>query len=84
MMFARTSIVSAVPDGLVIARDEVFGIRTPAAVRIGMMIMVVLFPGTPPMQCLSPTTLFLNLSLFPLFTIDRVKSAVSRSERPFT
>jgi len=84
MMFANTSIVSAVPDGLVIARDEVFGIMIPAAVIIGMMIIVVLFPGTPPIQCLSATILLPNLSCCPFFTIAFVRSDVSLSLRPWT
>ena len=84
IMFARTSMVSAVPEGLVIARDEVLGIKMPAAVTIGIIIIVVRFPGTPPMQCLSATILFLNFSLLPLFTIERVRSAVSLSVSPLT
>src|SRR5690606_19017244 len=51
--FARTSIVSAVPAGDVIARDEVFGIRTPQAATMGTTIMDVRLPGIPPAQCLS-------------------------------
>ena len=53
---ASTPIVSAVPAGLVMARDEVFGTVTPSAARIGTTIMVVRLPGIPPMQCLSATT----------------------------
>ena len=74
--------MSAVPDGLVIALDEVFGITIPAAVMIGMMIIVVRFPGTPPIQCLSATMRFPNLICEPFFTIARVRSAVSLSESP--
>jgi len=76
--------VSAVPEGLVIALDEVFGMMMPAAVMIGMMIIVVLFPGTPPMQCLSATMRFPNLICEPFFTIARVRFAVSLSESPWT
>jgi len=82
IMFARTSIVSAVPDGLVIALEEVFGIFIPAAVMIGMIIIVVLLPGTPPMQCLSATMALPNLSCWPFFTIAFVRSEVSLSESP--
>ena len=47
------SIVSAVPAGDVMLLGDVFGIVKPAAAIIGTMIIVVLFPGTPPEQCLS-------------------------------
>ena len=50
---AKTSMVSAVPAGEVIARDEVFGISRPWAATIGVMIRLVRLPGMPPMQCLS-------------------------------
>ena len=53
---ASAPIVSAVPDGLVIARDEVFGTVRPSAARIGTTTSVVRLPGMPPMQCLSATT----------------------------
>ena len=46
-------MVSAVPAGLVIARDDVFGTMTPSAATIGTTTIVVRWPGTPPMQCLS-------------------------------
>src|SRR3989338_1412994 len=49
----NTSIVSAVPAGLVIDLLDVFGIVNPAAAIIGTKIIDVLFPGIPPMQCLS-------------------------------
>lgn len=52
---ASTSIVSAVPAGEVIARDEVFGIGRPWAETIGTTIIEVRLPGMPPMQCLSTT-----------------------------
>ncbi|MBA7700852.1 hypothetical protein ES703_109577 [subsurface metagenome] len=50
---ARTSIESAVPEGEVIALVDDFGIVNPAAATIGTMISVTLFPGTPPVECLS-------------------------------
>ena len=49
-------MVSAVPAGEVIAREEVFGIGSPCAATIGTTIMEVRLPGMPPMQCLSTTT----------------------------
>ena len=47
--------MSAVPAGEVIARDDVFGMMTPAAVTIGTTMSVVRFPGRPPTLCLSMT-----------------------------
>ena len=52
---ASTSIVSAVPAGEVMARDEVFGMVRPCAATIGTTIIEVRLPGIPPMQCLSTT-----------------------------
>ena len=51
--FASTSMVSAVPAGEVMARDEVLGIGRPWAATIGTTIIEVRLPGMPPMQCLS-------------------------------
>jgi len=48
-------MVSAVPAGEVIARDDVFGIVSPCAATIGTTIIEVRLPGIPPMQCLSTT-----------------------------
>ncbi len=84
LMLAMTSIVSAVPAGLVIARDEVFGIKRPVDVTIGMTSIVVLLPGTPPMQCLSRTIFLPKLRREPCLTIDLVNSAVSELLRPWT
>ena len=50
---ANTPIVSTVPDALVIAFVEVLGVNKPAAARIGTINKLTLFPGTPPMLCLS-------------------------------
>ena len=50
---AKTSMVSAVPAGEVIAREEVFGMVSPASAQIETTIGVVLFPAIPPIQCLS-------------------------------
>jgi len=47
------SITSAVPAGDVIARDDVFGIVSPAAATMATTIGVVRLPGRPPTQCLS-------------------------------
>ncbi len=45
---ANTSILSAVPDGDVIARVLVFGIVKPVAATIGTITRETLLPGTPP------------------------------------
>ena len=50
---ANTSIESAVPEGDVIALVEDFGIVKPAAATMGTIIRETLFPGTPPVLCLS-------------------------------
>src|SRR3989338_6644714 len=52
-IFAIDSITSAVPAAEVIARDEVFGIVIPKAAQIDTTMGVVLFPATPPIECLS-------------------------------
>ncbi len=70
--FANIAIVSAVPAGLVIARDEVFGIVRPSAARIGTTIKVVRLPGTPPMLCLSAIGPDPKSSRVPLAIIARV------------
>ena len=49
----RTSNVSAVPEGDVIALEDVFGIKRPAAAIIGTIRSDTLFPGIPPIECLS-------------------------------
>jgi hypothetical protein len=41
-------MLSAVPDGDVIALVDDFGIVNPAAATIGTIIKETLFPGTPP------------------------------------
>src|SRR3989338_4454742 len=69
---AIASITSAVPAGVVIARDEILGILNPAAAIIGTIIIVVLVPAMPPTECLS-ATIPLNLSLLPVSTIALVK-----------
>ena len=48
-------MVSAVPAGEVIAREDVLGIVRPCAATIGTTIIDVRLPGIPPMQCLSTT-----------------------------
>ena len=49
------SMVSAVPAGAVMAREDVFGMVRPSEATIGTIIGVVRFPGKPPTECLSTT-----------------------------
>ncbi len=73
----NTSIVSAVPAGEVIALLLVFGTMHPAATSIGTIIIVVLLPGTPPIECTSTIGYLLNFSWSPVCAIARVSSAIS-------
>ena len=66
---ASTSMVSAVPAGDVIAREDVFGIIKPCAATIGTTIIEVRLPGMPPMQCLSTTILWSHFSCVPACAI---------------
>ena len=60
---ARTSIVSAVPEADVIARDEVFGMSNPNAAIIGMTTSETRLPIMPPRECLSTTMDFPQATL---------------------
>ena len=55
-IFIKTLTHSPVAAGVVIALENVLGILIHSDVSKGIMIIVVSFPGTPPMQCLSATT----------------------------
>lgn len=70
-------MVSAVPAGEVMAREEVRGISSPAAATMGTTISVVRFPGTPPTQCLSMTGLRPQSKRRPESTIARVMAITS-------
>lgn len=72
-----TSIVSAVPAGEVIAREDVFGIVSPYAATMATTNGVVLLPGNPPMQCLSTTISLFQFSCFPEAIIAFVRSDIS-------
>ena len=69
----RTSMVSAVPAGEVIARLEVLGTNMPCAARIGTNSIDVRLPGIPPIQCLSATSVSRQLIRCPLDTIACVR-----------
>ena len=70
-------MVSAVPAGEVMARDEVFGIVSPCAATIGTTIIEVRFPGMPPMQCLSTTTGMSQVSWVPACAIACASASIS-------
>ena len=66
------SITSAVPAGVVIALEEVFGIIKPAAAQIETIIGVVR-PDIPPIECLSAMNLFFKCNLLPVSKIALIK-----------
>ena len=70
---ASTSMVSAVPAGEVMARDEVLGNTRPCAATMGTTSIEVRLPGMPPMQCLSTTSGSFQLSRRPLATMASVR-----------
>ena len=74
---ASTSIVSAVPAGEVIAREDVFGMVRPWAATIGTTTIEVRLPGMPPMQCLSTTTGSGHFSWVPALAMARVRASSS-------
>ena len=74
---AMVSMVSAVPAGDVIARDEVFGIIRPSDATIATMIGVVRLPGSPPALCLSTTMPAGHRSRSPTSTIAWVSARIS-------
>ncbi|MNY40701.1 hypothetical protein D3C86_1754590 [compost metagenome] len=77
-------MVSAVPAGEVIARDEVFGQSMPWAATIGTTSIEVRLPGMPPMQCLSTTGCSCQSRRRPTPVIASVrKYTSSRSSSPW-
>ena len=70
-------MVSAVPAGEVIAREEVLGITRPLAAAIATTIGEVRLPGRPPTQCLSTTTGEGHDRRWPTSTMARVRCTVS-------
>jgi hypothetical protein len=80
---AQVSIVSAVPAGEVMAREEVFGMVRPKAVTIGTTTSVVRLPGSPPTECLSTMGAPSQVRRWPASIMARVRAAISpRSRRP--
>ncbi len=78
----KTSILSAVPQGDVIALEDVLGIVNPEAAIIGTKTIDVLSPGIPPIECLSHIIFLRVLNLFPVSTIAFEKLAASSIEIP--
>ena len=78
LTLVSASMVSAVPAGEVMAREEVLGITKPAALTIDTTSGVVRLPGRPPTQCLSNTRSTPGQSsCCPQFTIAWVKATIS-------
>ena len=75
-------MVSAVPAGEVMARDEVLGMRRPWAATMGMTIRLVRLPGMPPMQCLSATRSAPQSSRSPPVAMARVRDRTSSRSSP--
>jgi hypothetical protein len=82
LMFANTSTMSAVPAAELMAREEVLGMRSPAAATIGTTRRVTLFPGTPPTEWKSKTGPRSNWIVSPVVTMALVRSTVSRMFMP--
>ena len=80
---ASISIRSAVPPAPVMARLLVFGISSPAAATIGTMSSEILFPGTPPILCLSMMGWVSNSSFSPVSIIALVSHSVCSAGRQF-
>src|SRR5574337_739537 len=74
---ASMAMVSAVPAGEVIAREEVLGMVRPMAVAMATTIGVVRLPASPPMQCLSTTIGRSQRRCLPVSTIARVSAITS-------
>ena len=72
-------MVSAVPAGEVIAREEVLGITRPLAAAMATTSGVVRLPGRPPTQCLSTTSGEGQARRWPTSTMARVRCTVSAS-----
>ena len=66
---------------VVIARELVFGIFRPLAAMIGTTRRDILFPGTPPIECLSTMGWVWNVSCSPVSTIARVRCSTSSMSR---
>ena len=73
--------LDAILAGEVIAREDVLGITISRALAMETMMGVVRLPGSPPMECLSPTTGLSQESSSPTSTMARVSERVSSAFR---
>ena len=73
----KVSTKSEVPQALLMARDESFGIMIPAAATMDTTMGVILFPGTPPRLWKSNTGCLSNSMMSPVLAMALVKSAIS-------
>ena len=83
-MLQKVSTKSDVPQALLMARDDVLGIISPAAAQMDTTMGVILFPGTPPMLWKSYTGPLSNLMTSPVSTMARAKAAISSMSIPST
>ena len=79
----NVSTKSDVPHALLMAREDILGIMTPAAATMETTIGVILLPGTPPKLWKSNTGCLSNLIMSPVWAIAFVKSAISSMSIPF-
>lgn len=75
------SMVSAVPAGEVMAREEVLGMVSPAAATIDTTTGVVRLPGKPPTQCLSRMFSRPQSRRSPALTMASVSQVISSRSR---
>ena len=78
----KVSTKSDVPQALLMAREEVLGIMTPAAATMDTTMGVILLPGTPPKLWKSNTGCLSNLMMSPVWAMALVKSAISSISMP--
>ena len=64
------------------ARDEVLGMRSPAAATMDTTMGVILLPGTPPMLWKSKMGPLSKGTRSPVFTMALVNSAISSRSMP--
>ena len=69
------------PEGDVIALEEVLGISKPAAAIIGTIMGEILLPGIPPIECF-PKVGSLKSNWFPASAIAFENSSSSNEENP--
>lgn len=78
----NVSTKSAVPQALLIARDDSLGMVSPAAATMDTTIGVILLPGRPPKLWKSKTCLSWNVSSSPVSAYARAMAAISSVSIP--